>query len=65
MIEAVRDQTKAIDLKQVNAVMLQPHWPHAGDPQVAALADVVPRALSVRNDRMFQKWRSCLEENAD
>ena len=26
MIEAVRDQTKIIDLKQVNAVLMQPHW---------------------------------------
>lgn len=28
MIEAVRDQTKTIDLKHVNAVLLQPHWRH-------------------------------------
>lgn len=28
MIEGVRDQTKAIDTKQVNAVLLQPHWRH-------------------------------------
>ncbi len=26
MIEAVRDRTKTVDLKQVNAVLLQPHW---------------------------------------
>jgi MSHA biogenesis protein MshM len=25
-IEAVRDQTKSIDLKQVNKVLMQPHW---------------------------------------
>ena len=34
MIEAVRDRTKTIDLPQVNAVLLQPHWRHnlAGEP---------------------------------
>jgi hypothetical protein len=26
LIEAVRDQTRVIDLKQVNRVLLQPHW---------------------------------------
>lgn len=26
LLEAVRDQTKTIDLQQVNAVLLQPHW---------------------------------------
>ena len=26
MIEAVRDQTKIIDIKHVNAVLIQPHW---------------------------------------
>lgn len=26
LIEAVRDQTKTVDIKQVNAVLLQPHW---------------------------------------
>ena len=28
MIEAVRERTKTIDLKQINAVLLQPHWRH-------------------------------------
>jgi MSHA biogenesis protein MshM len=28
LIEAVRDQTKTVDLKQVNAVLMQPHWRH-------------------------------------
>jgi len=28
LIEAVRDQTKTVDLKQVNSVLLQPHWRH-------------------------------------
>jgi type II secretory pathway predicted ATPase ExeA len=26
LIEAVRDQTRAIDLKHVNKVLMQPHW---------------------------------------
>jgi type II secretory pathway predicted ATPase ExeA len=26
LIEAVRDQTRSIDLKQVNRVLVQPHW---------------------------------------
>jgi hypothetical protein len=28
LIEAVRDQTKTVGLKQVNAVLMQPHWRH-------------------------------------
>ena len=28
LIEAVRDRTKIVDLKQVNAVLMQPHWRH-------------------------------------
>jgi type II secretory pathway predicted ATPase ExeA len=28
LIEAVRDQTRIVDLKQVNAVLMQPHWRH-------------------------------------
>jgi type II secretory pathway predicted ATPase ExeA len=26
LIEAVRDQTRTVDLKHVNAVLIQPHW---------------------------------------
>jgi type II secretory pathway predicted ATPase ExeA len=26
LIEAVRDQTRTVDLKQINAVLMQPHW---------------------------------------
>ena len=26
LIQAVRDQTRLVDLKQVNRVLLQPHW---------------------------------------
>ena len=28
LIEAVRDRTKIVDLRQVNAVLMQPHWRH-------------------------------------
>ena len=35
MIEAVRDQTKTIDTKQVNAVLLQPHWRHSQESEPA------------------------------
>jgi len=28
MIEAVRDQTLAVDTEQINAVLMQPHWRH-------------------------------------
>ena len=28
LLEAVRDRTKTVDLKQVNAVLMQPHWRH-------------------------------------
>jgi MSHA biogenesis protein MshM len=36
LIEAVRDRTKTIDLKQVNAVLLQPHWRHNQQNEPAA-----------------------------
>jgi hypothetical protein len=26
LLEAVRDRTKVVDLKQVNRVLMQPHW---------------------------------------
>jgi hypothetical protein len=26
LLEAVRDRTKTVDLKQINRVLLQPHW---------------------------------------
>jgi hypothetical protein len=26
LLEAVRDRSKTVDLKQVNRVLLQPHW---------------------------------------
>jgi hypothetical protein len=26
LLEAVRDRTRTVDLKQVNRVLLQPHW---------------------------------------
>ena len=37
MIEAVRDGTKTVDIKQVNAVLLQPHWRRSreGEPSEA------------------------------
>lgn len=31
LIEAVRDQTKTVDLKQVNKVLMQPHWRHQNE----------------------------------
>jgi type II secretory pathway predicted ATPase ExeA len=31
LLEAVRDQTKIVDLKQVNRVLIQPHWRHEHD----------------------------------
>lgn len=31
LLEAVRDRTRAVDLKQVNRVLLQPHWRHQHD----------------------------------
>ena len=32
LLEAVRDRTKVVDLKQVNRVLLQPHWRTQNDP---------------------------------
>ena len=35
LIEAVRDQTRIVDLKQVNRVLLQPHWRKDHDQPIA------------------------------
>jgi type II secretory pathway predicted ATPase ExeA len=31
LLEAVRDRTKTVELKQVNRVLLQPHWRREAD----------------------------------
>lgn len=31
LIEAARDQTKTVDLRHINAILLQPHWRHNTD----------------------------------
>ena len=31
LLEAVRDRTKTVGLKQVNRVLMQPHWRHERD----------------------------------
>jgi type II secretory pathway predicted ATPase ExeA len=36
LIEAVRDQTRIVDLKQVNRVLIQPHWRKDGDQPIAS-----------------------------
>lgn len=33
LLEAVRDRTRTVDLKQVNRVLLQPHWRDRGETQ--------------------------------
>ncbi|MDP3850510.1 MAG: hypothetical protein Q8Q59_08410 [Luteolibacter sp.] len=35
LIETVRDRTKTVDLKQVNAVLMQPHWRHNSQDEPA------------------------------
>ena len=35
LIEAVRDQTRVVDLKQVNRVLIQPHWRKDCDQPIA------------------------------
>ena len=35
LIEAVRDQTRIVDLKQVNCVLIQPHWRKDCDQPIA------------------------------
>lgn len=49
LIEAVRDHTKTVDLKQVNAVLLQPHWHHntTGEPAEPVL--IPPRNLPLKS----------------
>jgi type II secretory pathway predicted ATPase ExeA len=47
LIEAVRDQTRTVDLKQVNAVLMQPHWRHNARDEPAqpvALTNQKPRS---------------------
>jgi hypothetical protein len=34
-IEAVRDQTRIVDLKQINRVLIQPHWRKDCDQPIA------------------------------
>lgn len=36
LLEAVRDHTKTVDLKQVNRVLLQPHWRKAAEQELPA-----------------------------
>ncbi len=36
MLEAVRVRTKTVDLKQVNRVLLQPHWRKLAEQEVAS-----------------------------
>jgi hypothetical protein len=45
----VRDRTKTVDLKQVNAVLLQPHWRHntTGEPTEPIL--IPPKNLPPRS----------------
>ena len=31
LLEAVRDQTRSVDFKQIHRVLLQPHWSKDGD----------------------------------
>ena len=35
LIETVRDQTRSVDLKQVNRVLMQPHWRKDCDQPIA------------------------------
>jgi type II secretory pathway predicted ATPase ExeA len=35
LLEAVRDQTRIVDLKQINRVLLQPHWRKDYDSPIA------------------------------
>ncbi|MBI3867538.1 MAG: hypothetical protein HY299_03320 [Verrucomicrobia bacterium] len=35
LLEAVRDQTRIVDLKQVNRLLLQPHWRKDYDSPIA------------------------------
>lgn len=42
LIEAVRDQTKTVDLKQVNAVLMQPHWRHNTDHEPIEPQLIIP-----------------------
>ena len=35
LIEAVRDQTRIVDLKHVNRVLIQPHWRKDCDQPIA------------------------------
>ena len=49
MIKAVRDRTKTVDLKQVNAVLLQHHWRHNQSNEPTEPVLVPPKNLPVRS----------------
>jgi MSHA biogenesis protein MshM len=38
LLEAVRDRTRTVDLKQVNRVLLQPHWRQEPNVEAAEVA---------------------------
>lgn len=37
LLEAIRDQTKTVDIKHINAVLMQPHWRHNARDEPAQL----------------------------
>ena len=42
LLEAVRDQTRTVDLKQVNRVLIQPHWRKDCDAPTAPALPLLP-----------------------
>lgn len=49
MIEAVRDRSKVVDLKQVNSVLLQPHWRHNTTAEPTEPVLIPPRNLPAKS----------------
>lgn len=49
MIEAVRDRSKVVDLKQVNAVLMQPHWRHNTTAEATEPVLIPPRNLPAKS----------------
>ena len=49
LIEAVRDRTRTVDLKHVNAVLLQPHWRHNPIAEPAEPVLIPPSNLPARS----------------
>ena len=50
-IEALRDRTRTVDFKQVNAVLLQPHWRHNPTGKLPAPVAIPPQPYDAHDNK--------------